>query len=127
MMRPSSNLLKSFLLIGIAVGLVACEEEKVVVEAPIRAVKTMVVTERAGAQERRIAGITESTIVTDLAFQVAGRVVTMDAEVGDRVEKGAVIAAPFPILSEGPQALAAAGAGEAAGFGAPPLLFSGSS
>ncbi len=96
MMRPSRNLLRSCFLIGIAVGLVACEEEKVVAEAPIRAVKTMVVTERAGTQERRIAGITESSIVTDLAFQVAGRVVTMDAEVGDRVEKGAVIAALDP-------------------------------
>lgn len=93
MMRPSSNLLKFLSILAFSVVLTACEEEQAVVETPVRAIKTMVVTERAGTQERRIAGLTESSIVTDLAFQVGGRVVTMDLEVGDRVEKGAVIAA----------------------------------
>lgn len=74
------------------VGLAACEEEKVVAEKPIRAIKSMVVEERAGDQIRRIAGLTESSIVTDLAFQVGGRITVMDKDVGDRVEKGAVIA-----------------------------------
>lgn len=92
-MRPSGASPKYLCLLGCALILAACEEEKPVVEAPIRAIKTIVVTERAGTQERRIAGLTESSIVTDLAFQVGGRIVTMDAEVGDRVEKGAVIAA----------------------------------
>lgn len=74
------------------VGLSACEEEKKVVEKPIRSIKTMVVKNRAGDQVRRIAGLTESSIVTDLAFQVGGRITTMNSEVGERVEKGAVIA-----------------------------------
>lgn len=92
-MRPSGASPKYLCLLVCVLILAACEEEKPVVEAPIRAIKTIVVTERAGTQERRIAGLTESSIVTDLAFQVGGRIVTMDAEVGDRVEKGAVIAA----------------------------------
>ncbi len=75
-----------------AFSLAACEEEKKVVEKPIRAIKTLIVKQRAGDQIRRIAGLTESSIVTDLAFQVGGRITTMNVEVGDRVDKGAVIA-----------------------------------
>lgn len=83
---------RAALLALAALGLAACEEEKKVVEKPVRAIKTMVVKERAGDQVRRIAGLTESSIVTNLAFQVSGRITTMSLEVGDRVEKGAVIA-----------------------------------
>ncbi len=81
----------SFLALAL-VALGACEEEKVAVEKPVRAIKSMVVKERAGDQIRRIAGLTESSIVTDLAFQVGGRITTMKTEVGERVAKGAVIA-----------------------------------
>ena len=84
--------IRAAVLVCAGLFLAACEEEKVVAEPPVRAIKTMVVKELAGDQIRKIAGLTESSIVTDLAFQVGGRIVTMSKDVGDRVEKGAVIA-----------------------------------
>ena len=67
--------------------LAACEEEQKIVEAPIRAIKTIVIKERAGDQVRRIAGLTESSIVTDLAFQVGGRIVTLGTDVAIRSKR----------------------------------------
>ena len=84
--------IRAALLVCAGLSLAACEEEKVVAEKPTRAIKTMVVKELAGDQIRKIAGLTESSIVTDLAFQVGGRIVTMSKDVGDRVDKGTVIA-----------------------------------
>ncbi len=89
-------LLISFLLPVLS----ACKEEKAVVEAPVRAIKSMVVEQRAGEQVRRIAGIVEANLVTDIAFEVSGRILELNAEVGDKVETGALIARldPEPYL-----------------------------
>ena len=59
---------------------------------PIRAIKTVVVEQRAGQQERRIAGITEADIVTELATQVGGRLLEINVNMGDKVHTGDIIA-----------------------------------
>jgi len=80
------------LLIAALLPLLAgCEEEKTVVEAPVRAIKSLVITQRAGEQVRRIAGIIEAGLVTDIAFEVPGRILELKAEEGDKVEVGALI------------------------------------
>ncbi len=61
-------------------------------EEPLRAIKTIVVSERATQQQRTIAGLTEADIVTDLAFQVSGRLAEINVNVGDEISRGDVIA-----------------------------------
>lgn len=72
--------------------LAACEEKAIVTKPPVRALKTMVLEQRAGNQIRRISGVTEASIVTDLAFRVGGRVQEMTIDVGDEVKRGDFIA-----------------------------------
>ncbi len=81
-------------------ALSGCEEEKAAVEAPIRAIKSMVVKERAGEQVRRIAGVVEANLVTDIAFEVSGRILEFKGEIGDKIETGVLIARldPEPYL-----------------------------
>ena len=75
-----------------ALSLVACEEEQVVKPTVIRAIKSMALTTRAGEQTRKIAGITEAATVTDLAFEVNGRIVEIPVDIGDALGKGDVVA-----------------------------------
>lgn len=81
-------------ILGVAVLplLAACEEEQAAPELPVRAIKTFVVSERAGEQSRRIAGLTEASVVTDLAFESSGRMIVIDFDIGDAIEKDQVIA-----------------------------------
>jgi len=91
---------RKFLVLALLPLLSACEEEQVLVEAPVRAIKSLVVTQRAGEQVRRIAGIIEANLVTDIAFEVSGRILGLKAEVGDRIDVGTFIARldPEPYL-----------------------------
>jgi len=61
-------------------------------EPAIRAIKSIVVTARAGHQARRISGVTEAEVVTDLAFEISGRVLNIPGEIGDTVAEGDLIA-----------------------------------
>ncbi len=91
---------QKFLVLAFLPLLAACEEQKTVVDPPVRAIKSLVVTQRAGEQVRRIAGIVEANLVTDIAFEVSGRLLGLKAEVGDRVDAGDLIARldPEPYL-----------------------------
>jgi len=91
---------RKFLVLALLPMLSGCEEEQVIVEAPVRAIKSLVVTQRAGEQVRRIAGIIEANLVTDIAFEVSGRILGLKAKVGDRVDVGTLIARldPEPYL-----------------------------
>lgn len=73
-------------------ALMACEEPEAPPEPPIRAIKTVTVSDRAGEQSRRIAGLTEAAVVSDLAFESPGRMTEITVDIGDRVEKEQVIA-----------------------------------
>lgn len=70
----------------------ACdEEEEVQIVEEIRAIKYMALDERAGQQERRIAGIVSAAIVSNVAFETSGQVVSLLRNAGDHVEEGELI------------------------------------
>ncbi len=56
-----------------------------------RTVKTMVVEELAGEQIRVIAGTTEADVITELAFEVGGRLTNFDLTLGQSVRAGTAI------------------------------------
>ncbi|MEM7253650.1 MAG: efflux RND transporter periplasmic adaptor subunit [Pseudomonadota bacterium] len=70
-------------------------------EEVVRSIKSLVVSERAGAQVRRIAGVVEADLVSDLSFEAAGKLVTFAVELGDEVARGDVVgeldAEPFEL------------------------------
>ena len=82
----------AFLAIALFPLLAACGEPEVAPEIPVRAIKTHVVSERAGEQSRRIAGLTEAAVVTDLAFESSGRMTEINVDIGDAIAKDQVIA-----------------------------------
>lgn len=96
------------------VVLAGCDEES---EAPaeevIRSIKYMTLEQRAGAQERRIAGIVAAAQTTNAAFETAGQVIELLRRSGDPVSEGDLIARldpePYQLrVSEAENALAQA-------------------
>ena len=73
--------------------LTACDEE---VEEPegelIRSIKYMSLDQRAGLQDRRIAGIVAAAQTTNIAFETNGQVIELLRKPGDSVEAGALVA-----------------------------------
>lgn len=70
-----------------------CSEETAKKEdTPVRAIKSMVVKERAKDQLRRISGIVEADTVTDLSFEISGQLVKLNVEIGDPVVVDSIIA-----------------------------------
>ncbi len=72
--------------------LAACEEEQAEPVTPVRAIKTITVSERASGQERRFPGVVEAVDSSSLSFEVAGNVKELRFEAGDRVSQGDVLA-----------------------------------
>lgn len=71
----------------------ACDEQVAEApEQPVRAIKSFVVSERAGEQVRQIAGLTEAAKVAELAFESGGKIIALSVDIGDRIEAGQVIA-----------------------------------
>ncbi|MCH9673236.1 MAG: efflux RND transporter periplasmic adaptor subunit [Gammaproteobacteria bacterium] len=52
----------------------------------------MTVSKRAGEQVRRIAGVVEAGLVSDLAFEASGKIMALSLELGDEVQAGLVVA-----------------------------------
>ncbi len=73
--------------------LTGCEEEKPPAEEVIRSLKTMVVDSLAQSQVRKIAGLVEAETVTDLSFEISGKVTDIKVDIGDTVNVGEVVAA----------------------------------
>lgn len=87
--------LPRILLIGIAaLVLAACDEESASDKtAPtIRAIKHMTLDQRAGLQQRRIAGIVTAAVSTNVGFEISGQVVELLRKAGDAVEADELIA-----------------------------------
>ena len=84
---------RAFLVGVAALGLLGCEQEEAQApERPVRAIKSITISERAGEQIRQIAGITEAAKVTELAFESGGKIIALSVDIGDRVEKDQVVA-----------------------------------
>jgi len=61
-------------------------------EQPLRAIKYVVLSERAGLQERRISGLVEAGTRSSVAFEIGGQVIALLQNAGDKVEQGKLIA-----------------------------------
>ncbi len=90
------------LFLGVAVGLAACEEkppEKTEVVRPVRAIQ---VGPSAALGERALSGRAKAAREVTLAFRVGGTVVERFVDVGDRVDRGTIVAQldPDPYQAE---------------------------
>ena len=96
------------LLVTATLLLAACEEEQPEVMENIRAIKTITVSERGSGQMRRFPGVVEAVDTSSISFEVAGNTRDVNVNVGDRVEKGQVLATlddkPFQLNVEGAEA-----------------------
>ena len=99
---------RGLLLAALAVLLSACEEEQVEVMENIRAIKTITVADRGSGQLRRFPGVVEAVDTSSLSFEVAGNTREVNVHVGDRVQKGQVLATlddkPFELNVEAAEA-----------------------
>lgn len=77
-----------------ALTLAACEEEQKAenTEPALRAIKHMTLDQRAGLQQRRIAGVVTAAISTNVGFEIGGQVIELLRKAGDRVDDGELIA-----------------------------------
>ncbi|MEM6664398.1 MAG: efflux RND transporter periplasmic adaptor subunit [Pseudomonadota bacterium] len=73
--------------------LAACDdEETVAAPEPIRAIKHAILDQRAGQQERRIAGVVAASVSSTVAFETNGQVIELLRKAGDQVAEGDLIA-----------------------------------
>lgn len=79
----------------LAVALTACKEKTEILEA-VRAIKTITVKEQATEQIRKLSGIVAAVDSSGLSFEVSGRVVQVEVDIGDKVQKGQVLAVLDP-------------------------------
>jgi RND family efflux transporter MFP subunit len=75
--------------------LVACSKEPATTE-PVRAVRTLTVSQLSGATMRDYAGEVHARIESRLAFRVGGKVTQRPVNLGDRVKNGQALAAVDP-------------------------------
>jgi len=59
---------------------------------PVRAVKTLVLSEASKSNSRQISGVVETADESSLSFRVSGRVVSVKVKAGESVKKGQVLA-----------------------------------
>jgi len=75
----------------ILLALMACKGKPEIIEA-VRAVKTITVSEQATEQIRKFSGLVAAVDSSGLSFLVSGQVESVDVDIGDRVQKGQVLA-----------------------------------
>lgn len=73
----------------------ACKQEVEIVEV-VRSIKTITVKEQAAQQVVKLSGLVAAVDSSGLSFEVAGHVEAVYVDIGDRVEKGKVLAALDP-------------------------------
>jgi len=87
---------KIFLLVPVLIPVLvlsACEDAVQETKAPpIRAVKTITITEASKTNSRQISGVVKTTNESALSFRVGGRVATVEVKAGDNVSEGQVLA-----------------------------------
>lgn len=87
---PSHRILP---LMFAALLLSACDKEQVAQDAQptVRAIKYMTLDQRAGLQQRRIAGIVTASVSTNVGFEINGQVIELLRKAGDSVQTGELI------------------------------------
>lgn len=70
----------------------ACGKTAEVVEEPIKAVKTLTISEASKTNSRQISGIVKTSDESQLSFRVSGKVASVTVKAGDSVIKGQVLA-----------------------------------
>jgi multidrug efflux system membrane fusion protein len=78
-------------LLCIFFALTACQEKPEIIEV-VRAIKTITVREQAKEQIRKFSGLVAAVDSSGLSFQVSGQVESVKVDIGDRVQKGQVLA-----------------------------------
>jgi RND family efflux transporter MFP subunit len=84
--------LGSLLLLAIS----GCREEPPPPPNPIRAIKTITVSEQASGRTRDFSGVAEAADSSSISFEVAGNVQEVRVDVGDQITKGQVLASLDP-------------------------------
>ncbi len=79
------------LLLTAAAALAGCKEEAAIVEE-IRSIKTVSATALGTGRVIKFSGIVQATDSSALSFEVGGQVQAVNVDIGDRVEKGQVLA-----------------------------------
>jgi RND family efflux transporter MFP subunit len=82
-------------LLCISFAFTACKEKTQIVEV-VRAIKTITVSEQPTEQIFKFSGLVAAVDSSDLSFQVSGQVASVEVDIGDRVEKGQVLAVLDP-------------------------------
>lgn len=89
--------MKFYQLIIIALIMMACSEEAVVQEKPIRPVKYQKVVMTATTESQTFSGVVKAKNETHMSFKVAGLISSLKVNIGDRVKKGQLIASIDPV------------------------------
>jgi len=89
------TLKKMIWLLCLAVALTACKEKTEIIEV-VRAIKTITISEQATEQIRKFSGLVAAVDSSGLSFQVGGQVVSVEVDIGDRVQKEQVLAVLDP-------------------------------
>jgi RND family efflux transporter MFP subunit len=92
---PKPMLMRMAWLLCLSATLAACKEKVEITEA-IRPIKTMTVSEQATGQTLKFSGQAAAVDSSGLSFQVGGQVASVKVDIGDRVEKGQLLAALDP-------------------------------
>jgi len=92
---PKQTLKRMVWLLCLSVALTACKEKPEIVDV-VRAIKTMTVSAQADAQLRKFPAVVAAVDSSGLSFQVGGQVASVAVDIGDRVEKGQVLAVLDP-------------------------------
>lgn len=83
----------SYWMICVTFLIVGCEDKaQQTVEAPLRQVRSILVNTDVNAYARTFSGTLHATQFTKLSFKVAGAIKDIAVNIGDKVEKGAVVA-----------------------------------
>ncbi|MGD9321848.1 MAG: efflux RND transporter periplasmic adaptor subunit [Desulfobacteraceae bacterium] len=99
---------RAFFGLSLLLALFACKEQVPEPVEPIRAIKTITISEQATEQIRKFSGLVAAVDSSGLSFEVGGQVDSVEVDIGDRVKKGQVLAVldpePFQLEVDAAQA-----------------------
>lgn len=106
--RPAAIVALGLTNVALALSLTACEEEQVELMDNTRSIKPFTISERSSGQLRRFPGLVKAVDTSRISFEVDGNTREVSVNVGDRVEKGQVLATlddkPFQLSVEAAEA-----------------------